>query len=216
LHRKGVSRTIFHRLVQPRERPEDRGIQQARLILPPVAAGEILRVAVDVGPKGDNSWDWSLLCNVAFTRSRAFLSAQFPSFQRLPDAASSPCDSLFPNRNGPFYLQPPAPSLLEFILRGGERQLRFRYGFLPGAYEGGNDTEGARFIVLLRPAAGTERILWERKLEPTTRIPDRGSQAADVPLDGIAAGDRLIVRVEPGAAGDLTFDWTYVSALSLE
>lgn len=216
LHRKGVSRTIFHRLVQPRERAEERGIQQARLILPPVAAGEILRVAADVGPNGDNGWDWALLHGVGFTRSRAFLPAQFPSFQRLPDAANSPCDSLFPNRNGPFYLQLPAPSVLEFVLRGGEQRLRFRYGFLPGAYEGGNDTEGARFIVLLRPATGTGRILWERTLKPTTRIPDRGSQAADVPLDGMAAGDRLIVRVEPGAAGDLSFDWTYVSALSLE
>ncbi len=216
LHREGVSRTIFHRLVQPRERPEDRGIQQARLILPPVAAGEILRVAADVGPNGDNSWDWALLHGAGFTRSRAFLPAQFPSFQRLPDAASSPCDSLFPNRNGAFSLQLPAPSVLEFILRGGEPRVRFRYGFLPGAYEGGNETDGARFIVQLRRADGTERILWARTLEPTTRMPDRGSQAADVPLGETAAGDRLIIRVEPGTAGDLTFDWTYVSSLALE
>lgn len=216
LHREGVSRTLFHRLVQPRERPEDRGIQQTRVILPPVVAGEILRVAIDVGPKGNNSWDWALLSNVVFTRSRAFLPAQFPSFQRLPDAANSPGDSLFPNRNGPSSLQLPAPSVLEFVLRGGEPRVRFRYGFLPGAYEGGNETDGARFLVLLRPAAGTERILWARTLEPTTRMPDRGSQAADVPLGETAAGDRLVIRVEPGTVGDLSFDWTYVSALSLE
>lgn len=216
LHRGGLSRTIFRRLVQPRDRPADRGIQQARLILPPVTAGEILRVAVDVGPNGDNSWDWALLHGLGFTRSRAFLPAQFPSFQRLPDAASSPCDSLFPNRNGPFSLQLPASSVLEFILRGGESRVRFRYGFLPGAYEGGNETDGAHFNVLLRRADGSERILWARTLEPTTRMPDRGPQAADVPLGGIARGDRLIIRVEPGTAGDLTFDWTYVSSLSLE
>ncbi len=216
LHRQGVSRTIFHRLVQPRERPEDRGLQETRLILPPVEAGEILRVTADAGPNGDNGWDWAFLHGVGFTRSRAFLPAQFPSFQRLPDAANSPCDSLFPNRDGPFYLQLPAASLLEFNLRGGEQRLRFRYGFLPGAYEGGNDTAGARFVVLRRAADGTERILWERTLEPTARIPDRGSQAADVRLDGIAAGDRLIVRVEPGAADDLSFDWSYISSLSLE
>jgi hypothetical protein len=216
LHRAGVSRTLFHRLVRPRERPEDRGILPASLMLPPVVAGEILRVAVDVGPNGDNSWDWALLCRLGFTRSRAFLPAQFPSFQRLPDAASSPCDSFFPNRNGSFYLQPPSPSVLEFILRGGEPRVRFRYGFLPGAYEGGNDTAGARFIVLLRPAAGTERVLWERTLEPSVRMPDRGSQAADVPLGATAAGDRLVIRVESRAAGDLSFDWTYVSSLALE
>lgn len=216
LHREGVSRTIFRRLVQPRERPADRGIQEARLILPPVVAGEILRVAIDVGPKGNNSWDWALLHGVGFTRSRAFLPAQFPSFQRLPDSASSPCDSLFPGRNGSFSLQPPAPSMLEFVLRGGEPRVRFRYGFLPGAYEGGNETDGARFIVQLRRTDGTERILWERTLAPTTRMPDRGPQAADVPLDGIAAGDHLVIRVEPGTAGDLSFDWTYVSSLALE
>jgi hypothetical protein len=73
LHREGVSRTIFYRLVQPRERPEDRGIQQARLLLPPVAAGEVLRVAIDVGPNGDNGWDWALLCRVGFTRSRTYV-----------------------------------------------------------------------------------------------------------------------------------------------
>lgn len=216
LHGKEGSRTLFHRLVQPRERQEDRGIQQARLILPPVAAGEILRVAIDVGPNGDNSWDWALLRGVGFTRSRTLLPAQFPSFQRLPDAANSPVDSLFPNRNGSFDFQLPAPSVLEFVLRGGERRLRFRHGFLPGAYAGGPDTPSARFIVLLRPVTGTERIVWEHRLEPATRIPDRGSQAADVPLDGVAAGDRLIVRVEPGAAGDPSFNSTYVSSLSLE
>lgn len=216
LHRKGASRTIFHRLVQPRERPADRGIQEARLILPPVVAGEILRVAVDVGPNGDNGWDWALLHGAGFTRSRRFLPAQFPSFQRLPDAANSPCDSLFPNRNGRFSLQLPAPTALEFILHGGEPRVRFRYGFLPGAYEGGNETDGACFLVLLRRADGTERVLWTRTLEPTARMPDRGPQAADVPLGETTAGDRLIIRVEPGTAGDLSFDWTYVSSLSLE
>ena len=212
LHRAGVSRTIFHRLVQPRDRPEDRGIQRARLILPPVAAGEILRVAADVGPNGDNSWDWALLCRVGFTRSRTFLPAQFPSFRRLPEAADSPHGSLFQNHHGPFHLQLPAPSVLEFVLRGGEPRVRFRYGFRADAPA----ADGARFVVLLQPAAGTERVLWERTLEPATRMPDRGPQAADVPLGTTAAGDRLIVRVKPAAAGDLTFDWTYVSSLSLE
>jgi hypothetical protein len=216
LSREGVSRTIFHRLVRPRERPEDRGIQQASVILPPVVAGEILRLAVDVGPNGDNSWDWSLLCRVSFTRSHAFLPAQFPSFRRLPDAANSPHGSLFQNRHGPYHLQLAAPSVLEFVLHGGEPRVRFRYGFLPGAYREGRATDGARFVVLLRPAAGTERILWDRTLEPMTRLPDRGPQSADVPLGETAAGDRLIVRVEPGAAGDNSFDWTYVSSLSLE
>jgi hypothetical protein len=216
LHREGVSRTIFHRLVQPRERPEDRGIQHTRLILPPVAAGEILRVAADVGPNGDNSWDWSLLGRVAFSRSRAFLPAQFPSFRRVPDEADAPHATLYQNHHGAFHLQLHAPSVLEFTLRGGEPRVRFRYGFLPGAYQGGNATDGARFVVLLRPASGRERVLWDRTLEPATRMPDRGPQAADVPLGETAAGDRLIVRVEPGAAGDLSFDWVYVSSLSLE
>ncbi|HEY0863434.1 MAG TPA: hypothetical protein VGD97_04965 [Lacunisphaera sp.] len=216
LHREGVSRTIFHRLVQPRERLEDRGLQQARLILPPVVAGDILRVAADVGPDGNNSWDWSLLGRVAFTRSRAFLPAQFPSFRRLPDAANLPHGSLFQNRHGPFHLQLNAPAGLEFVLRGGEPRVRFRYGFLPGAYQGAKATDGARFVVLLRPAAGNERVLWDRTLEPATRMPDRGPQAADVPLGETAAGDRLIVRIEPGAVGDLALDLTYVSSLSLE
>lgn len=100
LHREGTSRTIFHRLVQPRERAEDRSIQQARLILPPVAAGEILRVAIDVGPNGDNSWDWALLHGVAFTRSHAPRSAQFTPFQRRPDPANPPRGSLGQNRDG--------------------------------------------------------------------------------------------------------------------
>lgn len=81
LHREGASRTLFHRLVQPRERPEDRGIQQARLILPPVAAGEVLRVTIDVGPNGNNSWDWGFLHGVSFTRSRTLLPVQLPAQQ---------------------------------------------------------------------------------------------------------------------------------------
>lgn len=216
LRHDGVVRQVFYRLLQPRQRLEDRGVQLASVILPPVAPGEVLSLAIDVGPNGESGWDWVHLSGVSFTRSHTFLPAQFPSFQRLPETARSPYGSLFQNRQGPFFLQLHAPSVLEFVLHGEEKRMRFRYGFLPGAYQNGNATDGARFFVLLQPTTGAARTLWNRTLQPVAQATDRGPQAADISIDGFKAGDRLLVGVEPGPAGNLSFDWTYVSSLSLE
>ena len=102
------------------------------------------------------------------------------------------------------------------MLRGTEQKVRFSYGFLPGAYRNGNATDGARFLVLLQPAAGAARTLLDRGLDPLAHTEDRGPQPAEISLGAYQAGDRLVFRIEPGPAGSNSWDWTYVSRLSLE
>jgi hypothetical protein len=216
LRRGDVSRTLFHRALDPRARPEDRGIQQADLVLPPVTAGEQLGVAIDAGAAGDNAWDWLYLADLDFERASAFQPGQFPSFRRVPDRVDAPLATLFQRHDQPFFLHLHAPARFEYALHGTERTVRFSHGFLPGAYQGGNATDGARFVVELQPATGPARVLFDRELDPLKRARDRGPQPVELSLGACQAGDRLVFRIEPGAAGSNAWDWTYFSRLSLE
>lgn len=60
----GSTRQIFYRLVNPRDKPAEAGLQTFTVTLPPHAAGSRLSLRTDAGPAGDRSWDWSYLCDV--------------------------------------------------------------------------------------------------------------------------------------------------------
>lgn len=209
-------RTVFYRLLDPQRRTEDRGVQQVSLVLPPVTPGEQLSLAIDAGPDGNASWDWLHLSRFGFQRSAPFLPEQFPSFQRVPDAVDAPAAVLFQTSDRTTFLELHAPAQLEYPLRGTERKVSFSYGFLAGAYQHGNATDGARFVVRLQPADGAPRVLLDRSLAPLDRANDRGPQSAEIALGAVRANDRLVFAIEPGAAGNNSWDWTYFSRVAVE
>lgn len=66
----GVQPLQAHRL-DPRRRPEDRGLQEAAVPLPPLRAGDRLRVRALPGENEDAAWDWVFVTSPRFARSLA-------------------------------------------------------------------------------------------------------------------------------------------------
>jgi hypothetical protein len=106
------------------------------------------------------------------------------------------------------------PAALTFGLEGTERHLSFAYGFNAGAYTSPGATNGAVYQVELQRDGAPSRVIFERRLDPVAEPDHRGRQFADLVLPaGLRAGDRLVVRID--AAGNDSWDWTYLAALDL-
>ncbi|MDB6170072.1 MAG: hypothetical protein JWM88_2936 [Verrucomicrobia bacterium] len=57
----GNPRRIFHRLLNPRDHPDDRGDCAFRVDLPGIGPGSTLVLTVGPGEHGSNAWDWAYL-----------------------------------------------------------------------------------------------------------------------------------------------------------
>ncbi len=204
---------MWQQLLDPAHQPAQRGRQQARVLLPPLAPGARLTLRTTPGPLNDNAWDWGYAGPVRFVRRPGYLQEQFPGFNRLPAAAEG--RAIAPAElEGAGVLMLHAPGLLTYKLHGAEQQVSFAYGFASGAYTNGGRTDGATFTVELVRGAAAPRIIYARRLQPLATAADRGRQLAEVPLPGDRqAGDRLLLRISPGASD--AWDWTYVADLFL-
>ena len=211
-----IVREIFHHKLEPRAKAADRGAQHAAIIRPPVRPGAQLELVIDSGDFNDSAWDWVYLANLDFERSARFTSAQFPLYARLPDSAIAPVASLFQLNGHTSFLQLHAPAQLVYRLSGSEKNLRFTYGFLTDAYQNGNLTDGARFLVLLEGPDGASLPLLDRLLEPLKQQADRGPQPAVLTLPDFSPGTRLVLMIQPGPTGNNSWDWTYISRVSLD
>jgi hypothetical protein len=61
---------LFHRLLQPRDHPEDRPLQTFAVDLPPDAAGGRIEFVITPGPTENNACDWTLWSDLQFETSR--------------------------------------------------------------------------------------------------------------------------------------------------
>lgn len=206
---------VYRCMLDPMRRPGDRGPQAALVTLPPFPAGTRLVVRTDPGEFGDNAWDWVYLGDLQLRRSVNFIAKQFPGFNRIPDRADG-VNTAFFEEAGRRCLQLHAPGSVAYLLKGDERELRFEYGFRPGAYSQGGRTDGAVFRVELKHAGQPDRILFERRLQPVERESDQGNQQIDLLLPALVHGDQLTLRIDPGPAGNISWDWTYITNLILQ
>jgi hypothetical protein len=211
----GQIRQLFRRVLDPIRVKEDQNHQFSRVILPPFQPGTQLILRLAPGEFNNNSWDWLYLCNVGFHRSTHFIKEQFPSFNRVPTSANTDLAYLYQKEGHPHFLQLSAPSSLVYELDGKESRLAFTYGFFPGAYLTGS-TDGARFIVERESHGQSPETLFQRFLQPLSLSSDRGPQLLDLPLRRVKSGDRLVIRIDPGPAGNNSWDWTYLSRLTLD
>lgn len=99
-----------------------------------------------------------------------------------------------------------APSELGFDVGEGRWRVTARYGLLPGAWEQGS-TDGAAFLIGFRSAAG-QGTLWRRVIDPQKREEDRPPQLVEHDFD-LPPGATLLLRTNPGPAGDGSSDWCY-------
>lgn len=208
----GTVRQIFQRFLDPLRRPADRGQLTTRLVLPPYGPDSVLRIRTAPGPQGNDAWDWVYFSRLKFVYAETFLPEQFPGFNRVPDRVESPMNYRLDTPEG-LLLMLHAPSILHYTLHGGERHLGFDYGFQEGAYRGGGQTDGARFVVELQEPGQPARILFDRHLQPVATVADRGRLHAEVDLPAPRPGSRLTLRIDP--AGSDSWDWTYLTALDL-
>jgi len=107
-----------------------------------------------------------------------------------------------------------APSEMVFNLPRDARQLNGAFGYLPGAYTKGGDTNGAEFVV--NWSGGGETVeLYRRFLDPVRVVADRGLQEFKVDLSKVKGG-RLYLRIEPGPYGNFAWDWTAWSGIEIK
>ncbi len=204
---------VFHRLLDPQRQLGDRGLLSGEADLPPFPPGTTLVVRTTAGKAGDDAWDWVYFDSLQFAYSAFYSSRQFPGFNRTPNEIASPYPYLVRPDAGWMLMLPP-PTTLTFALDGNERQLNFSYGLAEGSYTGAGQTDGAIYRVDLVRDGVPPRNIFLRRLDPLGVPADRGRQFADLILPpGLQAGDRIVLRIDPGAS--TSWDWTYVSSLDL-
>ncbi len=100
-----------------------------------------------------------------------------------------------------------APSEMTFEMpRRGATVISGRFGFLPGAYSQGGNTDGAEFIVYwTNGVARTE--LYRRYLDPVHNRFDRGLQPFEAQLKGLVGG-KIYLQIKPGPNNNFSWDWT--------
>jgi hypothetical protein len=99
-----------------------------------------------------------------------------------------------------------APSLMAFRIPRGARQISGIFGYLPGAYSNGGNTDGAEFIVYWFNGSA-KTVLFRRRLNPAVTPADRGCQDFTVDLPDRPDG-RIYLQVLPGPDGNYSWDWT--------
>lgn len=203
---------LFRRLLDPARQPADRQQLRTRLPLPPFPPGASLVVRTDAGAFGDNAWDWVYLGRLKFLRLPFYAASQFPGFARRPDDAEAPHSAII-DQGLDQRVMLPSPARLTYVLDGSERRLEVVLGFEPGAYENGGQTNGVILRAELQRAGQPAAILFERRFDPARVPTDRGPQPVGFTLGPVQPGDQLVLVIDP--AGNNSWDWTYLTGLSL-
>jgi len=99
-----------------------------------------------------------------------------------------------------------APSSMQFELPVGARDFIGAYGFMPGAYSNGRQTDGAIFSILW-VLGNEEHVLHEQMLDPVNVVGHRDLQNFRVKLPN-RSGGHLVLRIDPGPKRNLSWDWT--------
>lgn len=210
----GKGQVIFRRDLRPATDPRDRGMQTVIAPLPTAfAPGSRLLLRTDPGPHGSGAWDWAYVTKV-WLRSGPFHSLQFPSFDTLPDQIDADyCGAIALGDRQVVLMN--APGAMTFPLVPENHLLSFDAGLVPGAYLEGQ-TDGADYVVEMIDIQGIAHEIWRRELRPLTNEADRGDIACRVPLNPDPNHTRLRLRIDAGPAGNLAWDWTYLTNLRIE
>lgn len=210
----GTATELYRHHLDPFSRVEDRGNHSTRIVLPPVKAGMRLALRTDPGPYGDAAWDWSYFTRIQIKRGD-FSLKQFPGFNVAPVAADADHAAASGLGNEQVFVLH-APGMLTFKLKGTEKAVRFDFGYMPGAYSGGGNTDGGAFIVELARPNQPKEVLFRKELRPVQQAEDRGRHHAEIPLPTLGPADRLIVRTDPGPHDERSWDWTYLANFVLQ
>jgi hypothetical protein len=101
-----------------------------------------------------------------------------------------------------------APNSLYFLPPPGAGRLHAVGGMFPGAYNGTDHTDGVVIEMWESLPDGNQQRHFRRELFPHDQPKDRSEFTIDVKLDRPFMGP-VYLRVDPGPAGRINFDWVY-------
>ncbi len=107
-----------------------------------------------------------------------------------------------------------APSELYFTAPAGASRIEAVVGLPDGAYLSPTPTDGVDVVVFERRPDGSQRVLFQRNLDPLHQPADRGPQRITIKLDQAPAGP-LVFGIYPGAADNPTCDWAYWQRIAI-
>lgn len=203
------TQVLFQRRINPHRHPKDQGPHEARLSLPPFPPGTMLYLRTDRGPDNDGAWDLGYYTAIDFIRG-PFTAAQFPGFTVLPVAVNAGMCGRFNYRDRDVF-SINSPGSLTFTLTGTERVLEFTAGILENAYTRGGHTDGVEYQVNVSDADGTHRRLFQYYQNPRQNPTDQVELRFSVDLPSSPPGTHLTLTISPGPAGDISWDWAYLS-----
>lgn len=133
---------------------------------------------------------------------------KFPMTSPAPRRSSGLFPVAIADRDGTPVVGTHAPNNLYFDPPAGARQLHAEGGMFPGAYEGKDQTDGVVIEVWESLPDGRQFLHFQRELLPARRPADRAEFAVDLQLERPFLGP-VYLRVDPGPAGAVNYDWFY-------
>lgn len=133
------------------------------------------------------------------------------AFRDVPRFAAAPVVPYVAHIGGQTGVLLHATSEMIFDLPGDALAFAGRFGLADDSYTGGNETDGAEFVVEWHgPGPDAARhVLFHRHLRPREVPADRGWHSFAVVLDPRwPAGGQLVLRTLPGPDGNGSWDWT--------
>lgn len=107
-----------------------------------------------------------------------------------------------------------APSQMVFEVPKAATLVRGRFGFLPGTYTNGGETNGAEFVVYW--SNGSRRVdLFRKFLNPLNVLEDRGLHEFECELHDVSGG-LIYLEIKPGPYENRAWDWTAWSGVEIK
>lgn len=140
-------------------------------------------------------------------RSEKPPEVRYRVFNLIPTSVNAPFPPEITVEGGKEVLFTHPPATLEFRPTPTQHHVSGKFGVISRAYSDGNTTDGAEFIAEWVDSAGKTRQLLNRNLQPLKVAADRGEQEFEFQIPN--GEGRLLLRITPGPAGNISFDWTY-------
>jgi hypothetical protein len=99
-----------------------------------------------------------------------------------------------------------APSEMVFDVTSRSTAVSGRFGFVPGAYSNGGNTDGAEFSISW-VSNGKRIALFKQYLDPVRNTRDRDLHSFTLDISSLGEG-KLLLRTDPGPKQDAAWDWT--------
>lgn len=210
------TRTLFERRLDPLHNAGDRGLQELNVDLKGLGPG-ILTIRDAIATS--NKWAWTVWRDVAVLpativdpKGKPALTAsnnilmRFGRFAEVPLSVHAGAPIAAVVVNGLPMVQTHPDSEIALLVPDKAKRAVGRFALHEGSYSNGGSTDGVGFSVIWK-LANDERVLFRQFLNPMKIGTDRGIHQFNVDLSGLPAGGLLLLRTDPGPAGDHSWDW---------